>query len=144
METTTTKDLYLFSQLQHINIDARKIFYNSHIKSHIVYVSLRGITVTKYFFFLNWTLYIKGTEANSPSWSLCVVAGIVIGVIIGVGFIVVYSLTSIQESRGKCFQSLTGQLPRDSTRQRRQSNQFRNWKYRNYSISFVSQHPPFP
>ena len=37
--------------------------------------------------------------------------------------IVVYSLTSIQEERGKRFQSFTGQIPRHSTRQRRQSNQ---------------------
>ena len=36
--------------------------------------------------------------------------------------VVVRSLTSIQEARGKRFQSFTGQLPRHSTRQRRQSN----------------------
>ena len=36
--------------------------------------------------------------------------------------VVVGSLTSIQEARGKRFQSFTGQLPRHSTRQPRQSN----------------------
>ena len=29
---------FLLSQLQHINIDTRKLFYNAHIKSHINYV----------------------------------------------------------------------------------------------------------
>ena len=42
---------------------------------------------------------------------------------------VVCSLTSIQEARGKRFQSFTGQLQRHSTRQRRQSNH-----------SFVTEH----
>ena len=36
--------------------------------------------------------------------------------------VVVRSFTSIQEARGKCFQSFTGQLPHHSTRQGRQSN----------------------
>ena len=36
--------------------------------------------------------------------------------------VVVYSLTSRQEAREKRFQSFTGQLPRHSRRQRRQSN----------------------
>ena len=42
---------------------------------------------------------------------------------------VVRSLTSVQEARGKRLQSFTGQLPRHSTRQRRQSN-----------YSFVTEH----
>ena len=37
-------------------------------------------------------------------------------------YVVVHSLTSIQEARGKRFQSFTGQLQRHSTRQRRKSN----------------------
>ena len=43
--------------------------------------------------------------------------------------VIVYSLTSIQEAREKRFQSFTGQLPRHSRRQRRQSNH-----------SFVTEH----
>ena len=45
-------------------------------------------------------------------------------------YVVVRSLTTIQEATGKRFQSFTGQLPRQSTRQRRQSKpQFSNWTY---------------
>ena len=32
--------LFLLSQLQRINIDNRKIFYNAHLKPHISYVSV--------------------------------------------------------------------------------------------------------
>ena len=34
------QQLFLLSQLQHINIDTRKPFYNAHIKPHIDYASV--------------------------------------------------------------------------------------------------------
>ena len=38
---TISKNIFLLSQLQHsINIDTRKIFYNAHIQTHIVYASI--------------------------------------------------------------------------------------------------------